>query len=72
MVIPGNVGLDELLLLLYRNSKFKQKWKYNSDLAAESLKYVDDLLVNIEHVKTMNEKGIDTIIRAHQWGGKVI
>ncbi len=52
-----------------KKNKCEQQWKYNSELAAESLKYVDDLLVNIENVKTMNEKGIDTIIRAHQWGG---
>ena len=48
-----------------KKNKCEKKWEYNSDLATESLKYVDDLLANIEHVKTMNEKGIDTIIRAH-------
>ena len=52
-----------------KKNKCEQKWKYNPDLAQVSLKYVDDLLVNIEHVKIMNEKGVDTIVRAHQWGG---
>ena len=50
-------------------NKCEQKWKYNSELADKSLKYVDDLLANVKDIKTMNENGIDTIIRAHQWGG---
>ena len=52
-----------------KKNKCEQKWKYNSELADKSLKYVDDLLANVKDIKTMNENGIDTIIRAHQWGG---
>lgn len=50
-------------------NKCEQKWKYNQELATQSLKYVDDLLLNVEHIKVMNENAIDAIIRAHQWGG---
>ena len=52
-----------------RRNKCERKWQFNPTLAAKSLEYVDDLLVNVKHIKAMNEKGIDTIIRAHQWGG---
>ena len=52
-----------------KKNKCEQKWKYNSELADKSLKYVDDLLANVKDIKTMNENGINTIIRAHQWGG---
>ncbi|MDB4860021.1 iron-containing alcohol dehydrogenase [Alphaproteobacteria bacterium] len=52
-----------------KKNKCEQKWKYNQELAKQSLKYVDDLLLNIENIKVMNESAIDAIIRAHQWGG---
>ena len=52
-----------------KKNKCEQKWKYNSELADKSLKYVNDLLANVKDIKTMNENGINTIIRAHQWGG---
>ena len=52
-----------------KKNKCEQKWQYNSELADKSLKYVDDLLANVKDIKTMNENGINTIIRAHQWGG---
>ena len=52
-----------------KKNKCEQKWKYNQELAKQSLKYVEDLLLNVEHIKVMNENAIDAIIRAHQWGG---
>ena len=52
-----------------KKNKCEQKWQYNQELATQSLKYVDDLLLSVEHIKVMNENAIDAIIRAHQWGG---
>jgi len=52
-----------------KKNKCEQKWQYNSELADKSLTYVDDLIANVKDIKTMNENGINTIIRAHQWGG---
>ena len=52
-----------------KKNKCEQKWQYNSELADKSLTYVDDLVANVKDIKTMNENGINTIIRAHQWGG---
>jgi len=52
-----------------KKNKCEKKWKYNQELATQSLKYCDDLLLNVEHIKVMNENAIDAIIRAHQWGG---
>ena len=52
-----------------KKNKCEQKWQYNSELADKSLTYVDDLIANAKDIKTMNENGINTIIRAHQWGG---
>ena len=52
-----------------KKNKCEQKWQYNSELADKSLTYVDDLIANAKNIKTMNENGINTIIRAHQWGG---
>jgi len=53
----------------HKKNKCEQKWQYNSELADKSLTYVDDLIANVKDIKTMNENGINTIIRAHQWGG---
>ena len=55
----------------YADSKNKceEKWPYKSELANKSLAYVDDLLLNGENIREMNEKGINAIISAHQWGG---
>ena len=50
-------------------NKCEEKWSYKSELANKSLGYVEDLLLNAENIKEMNEEGINTIIRAHQWGG---
>ena len=52
-----------------KKNKCEQKWQYNSELADKSLTYVDDLIANAKNIKTMNENGINTIVRAHQWGG---
>tara|TARA_B100000900_G_scaffold288729_1_gene247695 strand:+ start:376 stop:1413 length:1038 start_codon:yes stop_codon:yes gene_type:complete len=52
-----------------KKNKCEQKWQYNSELADKSLTYVDDLVANVKDIKNMNENGINTIIRAHQWGG---
>lgn len=52
-----------------KKNKCESKWKYDPKLASESLKYVDELVANIENIKNMNEKGIQSIIKAHQWGG---
>ena len=52
-----------------KKNKCEKQWSYNQELATQSLKYVDELLLNVDDIKVMNEKGIDTIIRAHQWGG---
>ena len=55
----------------YADSKNKceEKWPYKSELANKSLAYVDDLLLNGENIREMNEMGINAIISAHQWGG---
>ncbi|PPR44813.1 MAG: hypothetical protein CFH18_00771 [Alphaproteobacteria bacterium MarineAlpha5_Bin8] len=50
-------------------NKCENKWKYDQDLAAKSLSYVDELLDNTENIKKINKQGIDTIVKAHQWGG---
>ena len=52
-----------------KQNKCEEKWSYKSELANKSLEYVEDLLFNAENIKEMNEEGINTIIRAHQWGG---
>tara|TARA_B100001287_G_scaffold152637_1_gene128471 strand:+ start:1669 stop:2706 length:1038 start_codon:yes stop_codon:yes gene_type:complete len=55
----------------YANEKNKceKKWPYNKNLSAISLSYVDDLLLNKNNIRDLNNKGVDTIIKAHQWGG---
>jgi len=50
-------------------NKCETKWTYNSELAMKSLSYVDNLLKQSHHIKSLDQKGIDTIIQAHQWGG---
>ena len=52
-----------------KQNKCEEKWSYKSELANKSLEYVEDLLLNVENIKEMNEEGINAIIRAHQWGG---
>ena len=52
-----------------KQNKCEEKWSYKSKLANKSLEYVEDLLLNAENIKEMNEEGINAIIRAHQWGG---
>ena len=52
-----------------KQNKCEEKWSYKSELANKSLEYVEDLLLNTENIKEMNEEGINAIIRAHQWGG---
>ena len=52
-----------------KQNKCEEKWSYKSELANKSLGYVEDLLLNAENIKEMNEEGINAIIRAHQWGG---
>ena len=55
----------------YAHSKDKceKKWAFDENLSNKSLSYVEDLLQNIKNVKELNQKGIDAIINAHQWGG---
>ena len=50
-------------------NKCESKWQYDEQLALKSLSYVDELLENADDVKKLNKKGIDTIVKAHQWGG---
>ena len=50
-------------------NKCEPKWEYNNDLATISLNYVEELLNNSENVNKMNKNGIETIVKAHQWGG---
>ena len=52
-----------------KQNKCEGKWSYKSELANKSLGYVEDLLLNVENIKEMNEEGINVIINAHQWGG---
>ena len=52
-----------------KQNKCEEKWSYKSELVNKSLGYVEDLLLNTENIKEMNEEGINAIIRAHQWGG---
>ena len=52
-----------------KQNKCEEKWSYKSELANKSLGYVEDLLLNAENIKEMNEEGIKAIINAHQWGG---
>ena len=52
-----------------KQNKCEEKWSYKSELANKSLGYVEDLLLNAENIKEMNEEGINAIIKAHQWGG---
>ena len=52
-----------------KQNKCEEKWSYKSELANKSLGYVEDLLLNAENIKEMNEEGINAIINAHQWGG---
>tara|TARA_Y100000588_G_C14091730_1_gene854763 strand:+ start:40 stop:1077 length:1038 start_codon:yes stop_codon:yes gene_type:complete len=52
-----------------KQNKCEKKWEYDDKLASISLSYVDKLLNNIDNIKQLNKKGIDTIVEAHQWGG---
>ena len=52
-----------------KQNKCEEKWSYKSELANKSLQYVEDLLLNTENIKEMNEDGINAVINAHQWGG---
>ena len=52
-----------------KKNKCEKKWPYNENLSSKSLSYVDDLLLNKNNIRDLNHKGIDTIIKAHQWGG---
>jgi len=51
------------------NNKCEKKWPYDEELSAKSLNYVEELLSNSNDIKQLNQKGIDKIIKAHQWGG---
>ena len=51
------------------NNKCEKKWPYDEKLSAKSLSYVEDLLSNSGDINQLNQKGIDKIIKAHQWGG---
>ena len=51
------------------NNKCEKKWPYDEKLSAKSLNYVEELLSNSNDIKQLNQKGIDKIIKAHQWGG---
>ena len=53
----------------YSKNKCENKWPYNEILSKKSLTFVEDLLLNTKNIKELNNKGIDTIIKAHQWGG---
>ena len=50
-------------------NRCEEKWPYDEKLSETSLSYVDNLLSNSNDIKELNQKGIDTIIKAHQWGG---
>ena len=45
-----------------KKNKCEQKWQYNQELATQSLKYVDDLLLSVEHIKVMNENAKTTFL----------
>mgnify|MGYP003952382751 CR=1 FL=1 len=52
-----------------KKNKCEKKWEYDDQLASKSLSYVNDLLNNVNDIKLLNKNGINTIIKAHQWGG---
>ena len=52
-----------------KKNKCEEKWSYKPELANKSLQFVDDLLLNAENIREMNQEGINAIISAHQWGG---
>ena len=77
-VIFNHSGIGDILCFYtgvldwkYANkiNKCESKWQYDEQLALKSLSYVDELLENADDIKKLNKKGIDTIVKAHQWGG---
>ncbi len=50
-------------------NKCEKKWPYDENLSNKSLNYVEDLLFHSKDIKKMNQEGINTIVKAHQWGG---
>ena len=53
----------------HSKNKCEKKWAYDENLSNKSLSFVEDLLINAKNIKDLNQRGIDTIINAHQWGG---
>lgn len=51
-----------------RMGKCEAKWPYDEELAAMSLKRVDDLLDNLGEVRDLTDKGLMTLVRGLEWG----
>ena len=51
-----------------REGKIEEKWRFDENLARQSLKKVRSIVDNIDNIRTMNDRGIEALVDGLKWG----
>lgn len=48
--------------------KIEEKWRYNENLARQSLAKVRNIVDNVDNIRAMNDRGIEALVDGLKWG----
>lgn len=51
-----------------REGKIEAKWRYDADLAGQSLARVRKITSNVDNIRAMNDRGIEALVDGLKWG----
>ena len=51
-----------------REGKIEDKWRFDERLAQQSLAKVQNVLANVDNIRALNERGIETLVDGLKWG----
>ncbi len=51
-----------------QQGKIEAKWRYDETLAQQSLKKVRNIIENIDNIRVLNDRGIETLVDGLKWG----
>ncbi len=51
-----------------REGRIEEKWRFDENLARQSLAKVKTVLENVDNIRAMNDRGIDALVDGLKWG----
>ena len=51
-----------------REGKIEEKWRFDENLAQQSLKKVRNIVENVDNIRGMNDRGIEALVDGLKWG----